>query len=154
MVQLVGRAFAEHPPVLDLSIDSIVAEALAGDAEYQSYYRMFPDRSEPDAYERTMVPVFPDEHPGSFTYRNRIRKWVWTSFHNYQWDLNYENPVVFNRMVEEMLFLANQGVATFRLNHALFGWPLSSFLFAIAAFWLILVAGETGSRATAPEMAP
>jgi amylosucrase len=97
-------------------------QALAGDAEHQAYYRMFPDRSEPDAYERTMVPVFPDEHPGSFTYRNRIRKWVWTSFHNYQWDLNYENPVVFNRMLEEMLFLANQGVEILRLDAVAFVW--------------------------------
>jgi len=96
--------------------------ALAGDEEHQAYYRMFPDRSEPDAYERTMVPVFPDEHPGSFTYRNRIKKWVWTSFHNYQWDLNYENPVVFNRMLEEMLFLANQGVEILRLDAVAFVW--------------------------------
>ncbi len=97
-------------------------QALAGDVEYQGYYRMFPDRTQPDAYERTMVPVFPDEHPGSFTYRNRIRKWVWTSFHNYQWDLNYENPVVFNRMLEEMLFLANQGVEILRLDAVAFVW--------------------------------
>jgi amylosucrase len=96
--------------------------ALARDPEYQAYYRMFPDRTEPDAYESTMVPVFPDEHPGSFTYRNRIRKWVWTSFHNYQWDLNYENPVVFNRMLEEMLFLANQGVEILRLDAVAFVW--------------------------------
>jgi amylosucrase/maltose alpha-D-glucosyltransferase/alpha-amylase len=96
--------------------------ALEGDAEYQAYYRMFPDRREPDAYERTLVPVFPDEHPGSFTYRNRLKKWVWTSFHNYQWDLNYENPVVFNRMLEEMLFLANQGVEVLRMDAVAFVW--------------------------------
>lgn len=97
-------------------------QALAGDAEYQAYYRMFPDRSLPDAYEQCMIPVFPDEHPGSFTYRNRIKRWVWTSFHNYQWDLNYENPVVFNRMLEEMLFLANQGVEILRLDAVAFVW--------------------------------
>lgn len=96
--------------------------ALAGDPEYQAYYRLFPDRTLPDAYERTLIPVFPDEHPGSFTYRNRIRKWVWTSFHNYQWDLNYENPVVFNRMLEELLFLANQGVEILRLDAVAFVW--------------------------------
>ncbi len=83
---------------------------------------MFPDRTLPDAFEATMTPVFPDEHPGSFTYRNRIRKWVWTTFHNYQWDLNYENPVVFNRMLEEMLFLANQGVEILRLDAVAFVW--------------------------------
>jgi len=96
--------------------------ALDGDEEYQDYYRLFPDRSLPDAYEKTMIPVFPDEHPGSFTYRNRLKSWVWTTFHNYQWDLNYENPAVFNRMLEEMLFLANQGVEILRLDAVAYVW--------------------------------
>lgn len=96
--------------------------AMAGDTEYQEYYRMFPDRELPDAYERTMRAVFPDEHPGAFTYRNRVKRWVWTTFHNYQWDLNYENPAVFNRMAEEMLFLANQGVEILRLDAVAFVW--------------------------------
>lgn len=96
--------------------------ALAGDPEHQEYYRIFPDRELPDAYERSLNAIFPDEHPGAFTYRNRLRKWVWTSFHNYQWDLNYGNPVVFNRMLEEMLFLANQGVEILRLDAVAFVW--------------------------------
>lgn len=96
--------------------------ALAGDPEYQEYFRMFDDRTMPDAYEKSIAAIFPDEHPGCFTYRSRIRKWVWTSFHNYQWDLNYENPVVFNRMVEEMLFLANKGVEVIRLDAVAYIW--------------------------------
>jgi len=96
--------------------------ALARDETHQGYYRMFPDRSLPDAYERSMAEVFPDAHPGAFTYRNRIRRWVWTTFFNYQWDLNYENPVVFQRMLEEMLFLANQGVEVLRLDAVAFIW--------------------------------
>lgn len=96
--------------------------ALAGSIEHQEYYRMFDDRSIPDEYEKTVRSVFPDEHPGCFTYRNRIRKWVWTTFNNYQWDLNYENPVVFNRMADEMLFLANQGVEILRLDAVAFLW--------------------------------
>ena len=97
-------------------------KAQCGDEDYQEYYRMFPDRSLPDAYERSIAAVFPDEHPGCFSYNNRIRKWVWTSFYNYQWDLNYENPVVFNRMMEEMLFLANRGVEVLRLDAVAFIW--------------------------------
>jgi amylosucrase/maltose alpha-D-glucosyltransferase/alpha-amylase len=96
--------------------------AMAGDPEYQEYYRTCPDRSLPDAYEQSITAVFPDEHPGCFTYRNRLKRWVWTTFHNYQWDLNYENPVVFNRMLEEMLFLANQGVEVLRLDAVAFLW--------------------------------
>lgn len=96
--------------------------ALAGDVEYQNYYRMFPDRKLPDAYEETAIPVFPDEHPGCFTYSSKIRKWIWTTFYNYQWDLNYENPAVFNAMAGELLFLANQGVEILRLDAVAFLW--------------------------------
>jgi amylosucrase len=96
--------------------------ALAGEIEYQEYYRMFPDRRMPDAYEAHLREIFPDEHPGAFTYRQEIDRWVWTTFHAYQWDLNYDNPVVFNRMVEEMLTLANAGVEVLRLDAVAFIW--------------------------------
>jgi amylosucrase len=97
-------------------------KALAGDEEYQEFYRIFPNRDMPDTYENSMHEVFPDDHPGAFTYSNRMKKWVWTTFNNYQWDLNYENPAVFNHMVEEMLFLANQGVEILRLDAVAFIW--------------------------------
>ena len=96
--------------------------ALAGSAEHQDYYRMFEDRKLPDQYEKTVRSVFPEEHPGCFTYRNAMRKWVWTTFKNYQWDLNYENPALFNRMAEELLFLANRGVEILRLDAVAFLW--------------------------------
>ncbi|MCW5853815.1 MAG: alpha-glucosidase C-terminal domain-containing protein [Anaerolineae bacterium] len=98
--------------------------ALAGDPEYQSYYWTFPDRTMPDAYERTLREIFPDQRPGSFTYRPEIDRWVWTTFYSFQWDLNYSNPVVFTRMAEEMLFLANQGVEVLRLDAVAFIWKL------------------------------
>ena len=97
-------------------------KALSGYEDYQEYYRMYASRDLPDAFEESIVAVFPDEHPGCFTYRNRIRKWVWTTFHNYQWDLNYENPTVFSRMAGEMLFLANIGVEILRLDAVAFLW--------------------------------
>lgn len=97
-------------------------KALEGDTDYQEYYRMFSDRTLPDEYEKTVREIFPDEHPGCFTYEPRIRKWIWTSFHNYQWDLNYENPLVFSSMMEEMLFLANRGVDVLRLDAVAFLW--------------------------------
>lgn len=104
--------------------------AKEGDEEYQDFYRIFPDRSLPDAYEQTLREIFPDEHPGAFTYFpdlplpgiNQRGAWVWTTFHSYQWDLNYANPAVFNRMAEEMLFLANQGVEVLRLDAVAFTW--------------------------------
>ena len=114
--------------VLDLVVNHTSDEHLwaerakAGDIEYQNFYRIFPDRRMPDAYERNLREIFPDEHPGVFTFNPEIGKWIWTTFHSYQWDLNYDNPSVINRMIEEMLFLANQGVEVLRLDAVAFIW--------------------------------
>lgn len=96
--------------------------AREGDETCQDYYLMFDSRSEPDEFERDLREIFPDEHRGCFTYLHSIRKWVWTTFHTYQWDLNYRNPEVFNAMVEEMLFLANVGVEVLRMDAVPFLW--------------------------------
>ena len=96
--------------------------ALAGDPDYQEYYLMFPDRRMPDAYDAHLREIFPEVRRGSFTYRAEIDRWVWTTFHSFQWDLNYRNPVVFDRMVEEMLALANRGVEVLRLDAVAFTW--------------------------------
>jgi glycosidase len=96
--------------------------ALSGDPEYQAFYLMFDDRRLPDQYEAKLREIFPDQAPGSFTYRSEIKKWVWTTFHRYQWDLNYANPAVFQAMIGEMLFLANQGVEVLRLDAVPFIW--------------------------------
>jgi amylosucrase len=97
-------------------------QARSGDREFQEFYRMFPDRTLPDAYEKNLRDIFPDEHPGAFTYFPDIERWVWTTFHTFQWDLNYANPAVFNAMAEEMLALANVGVEVLRLDAVAFIW--------------------------------
>jgi len=97
-------------------------KALGGDEQYQEYYYMFDDRTLPDQYERTLREIFPQQAPGSFTYRHEINKWVWTTFNHFQWDLNYQNPAVFRAMMGEMLFLANQGVELLRLDAVAFIW--------------------------------
>lgn len=97
-------------------------KALAGDVQFQNYYYMYPDRSVPDIYERTLREIFPEQAPGNFTYKEEVEKWVWTSFYNFQWDLNYKNPEVFNAMAGEMLYLANQGVEVLRFDALAFIW--------------------------------
>ncbi|HEY7272648.1 MAG TPA: alpha-amylase family protein [Actinoplanes sp.] len=95
---------------------------LAGDPAYADFYLAFPDREQPDAYERTIVPVFPDRAPGSFTWFPEADAWVWTTFWSYQWDLNYANPNVFAAMLETILWLANHGIDVFRLDAVPFMW--------------------------------
>jgi len=97
-------------------------KAREGEQRYQNYYRMFPDRTIPNAYEKNLREIFPEEHPGAFTFFYDIGQWVWTTFHSNQWDLNYANPEVFNQMAQEMLFLANQGVEVLRLDAVAFIW--------------------------------
>lgn len=96
--------------------------ASAGESRYQDYFYLYEDRAAPDAYERTLPEVFPDLAPGNFTWRPEMERWVWTTFHAYQWDLNWANPQVFLEMVRIMLDLANLGVEVFRLDAVAFLW--------------------------------
>ena len=95
--------------------------ALAGDPLYRDCYLVFPDRTLPDAYEHTLLDVFPDMAPGSFTEVPGLG-WVWTTFHEYQWDLNYANPMVFRGMLGTMFALANRGIDVLRLDAVPFLW--------------------------------
>ncbi len=127
--------------------------ALEGDPEYQAYYYMFPDRVIPDAYEATLREIFPEEHPGAFTYLTEIDRWVWTTFHTFQWDLNYTNPVVFNHMVSEMLFLANLGVEVLRLDAVAFIWKqLGTSCENLPEAHLLIQAFNAAARIAAPAL--
>ena len=125
-----AREFHEHgiSLVLDFVFNHTSDEhewarcAQAGDYEYERFYFLFPDRTMPDAYERTLREIFPTVRRGSFTWREDIHKWVWTTFNSFQWDLNYANPAVFRAMTEEMLFIANSGVEILRLDAVAFIW--------------------------------
>ena len=96
--------------------------AAAGDPAYRDFYLVFPDRTLPDAYERTLPEVFPDTAPGSFTHVPEMGGWVWTTFNEYQWDLDHSNPAVFTAMLRTMLDLANHGVDVLRLDAVPFLW--------------------------------
>ncbi len=96
--------------------------ARQGLAKYQDYYLMFDDDTLPKQYENSLVEVFPDNAPGNFTYYPEISKWVWTTFNEHQWDLNWANPWVFLEIVEIMLALANKGVDVVRLDAVAFMW--------------------------------
>ncbi|WP_241191280.1 alpha-amylase family glycosyl hydrolase [Deinococcus psychrotolerans] len=113
---------------LDLVINHVAEEhdwavkAKAGYGNYRDYFLMFPNREQPDLYERTLPEVFPDFAPGNFTWNAAARSWVWTTFNSYQWDLNWANPNIFLEFVDIILHLANQGVEIFRLDAIAFIW--------------------------------
>lgn len=97
-------------------------KAAKGDATYQDYYLMFDSPDLPKRYEETLIEVFPDNAPGNFTHYPDLGKWVWTTFNEHQWDLNWANPQVFLEIAEIMLFLANRGVDVLRLDAVAFMW--------------------------------
>jgi amylosucrase len=121
------RALADdlHEHGMALCVDVVLnhtAREHAWTREHLDYYRTFPDRSEPDEYERTLPEVFPDIAPGNFTWVPELDRWVWTTFNEYQWDLDYANPEVFRAMAEVILGLANAGVDVLRLDAVPFLW--------------------------------
>lgn len=96
--------------------------ARAGEKEYQDRYFFYDNWDIPNEYEKYVPQVFPTTAPGNFTYLEDCQKIVLTSFYPYQWDLDYRNPVVFNEMVANMLFLANKGIDIIRIDAVPYIW--------------------------------
>jgi len=94
--------------------------ARAGSAEHRGMYLVFPDRSVPDEFERTLPEVFPELAPGSFTFDPDLDGWVWTTFHHHQWDLDWSNPRVLVEVLRIVLDLADLGVEVIRLDAVAF----------------------------------
>jgi amylosucrase len=95
-------------------------KAKDGDPFYRDFFHVFSDNEFPSYFDANFTEVFPESAPGNFTYVPQINAKVMTIFHNYQWDLNYDNPEVLLRMIDNVLFLANRGVQYFRLDAVAF----------------------------------
>ena len=114
--------------VLDLVLNHVArehewaAKARAGDPTYRAYFHVHPDRSVPDAFEETLPEVFPDFAPGNFTWDDELRAWVWTTFNEWQWDLDWGNPDVLVEFADLIVWLANLGVEVLRLDAIAFLW--------------------------------
>ena len=96
--------------------------ARQGDGEYMSRYFFYDNYDIPRRYEQTVPQVFPTTAPGNFTYLPDAGHYVMTTFYPYQWDLNYKNPRVFNEMMYNFLFLANQGMDIIRIDAVPYIW--------------------------------
>lgn len=93
-----------------------------GDPVARSRYFLYDDWFVPNIYEETVPEVFPTTAPGNFTWINDCNQVVMTTFYPYQWDLNYANPMVFNDMVGNMLYMANRGIDVIRLDAVPYIW--------------------------------
>lgn len=97
-------------------------KARMGDGEYMSRYFFYENDEIPKRYEETVPQVFPTTAPGNFTWLPDAGHYVLTTFYPYQWDLNYQNPRVFNEMMYNFLFLANQGMDVIRIDAVPYIW--------------------------------
>lgn len=78
-------------------------KAAAGEKKYQDYYLMYADREIPNTFEKTVPEVLPLVSPQNFTYYSEFKRWVFTSFNEYQWDLISKSEL-FNAITENLLF--------------------------------------------------
>ena len=113
---------------MDLVLNHVAREhewaekARAGEQRYRDYFHIHPDRTQPDAWEATLPEVFPDFAPGNFTWDDEVAGWVWTTFNEWQWDLDWANGEVLVEYADIVLFLANLGVEVLRLDAIAFLW--------------------------------
>lgn len=113
---------------LDLVLNHVAKEhewamkAKAGEKKYRDYFYAYDDRTIPDEFEKTLPEIFPTFAPGNFTFNEEMKAWVWTTFNDYQWDVNWSNPDLFLEYVDIIGYLANQGTDCVRLDAIAFIW--------------------------------
>ena len=97
-------------------------KALKGDQHFQDFFMMFDSDEIPKQFDLTVPLVIPERKPTNFTYVSSINKYIYTSFSDYQWDLNYKNPYVFIEMVSQMIVFSSWGLDMIRLDAIPFMW--------------------------------
>ena len=113
---------------LDLVLNHVAKEhewaqkARSGDKKYRNYFYAYDNRTIPDQFEKTLPEIFPTFAPGNFTFNDEMNAWVWTTFNDYQWDVNWSNPDLFLEYVDIIGYLANQGTDCLRLDAIDFIW--------------------------------
>ncbi|MDO4616445.1 MAG: alpha-amylase family protein [Lachnospiraceae bacterium] len=96
--------------------------ARQGDPSARARYYFYDNWDIPNQYEKDVPQVFPTTAPGNFTWFDDCKQVVMTTFYPYQWDLNYANPMVFNDMMENLLYLTNRGIDVIRLDAVPYIW--------------------------------
>jgi glycosidase len=121
-----------HDAGINIAIDFVInhtakehewaKKAASGDPFYQNMYMMYDSDEIPNQFNETVPEVLPDIYPGNFTYYESFKKYVFKSFSEFQWDLNFRNPVVLEEILDIFFFLASLGVDVIRLDAIPFIW--------------------------------
>ena len=132
MEDLTGLARECHKRGISLCLDFVMnhtseehewaKRARKGEKEYQDRYFFYDTYDIPAQFEKTCPQVFPTTAPGNFTWLEDAKKFVMTTFYPYQWDLNYQNPLVFGAMTDCLLNLTNKGIDIIRIDAVPYIW--------------------------------
>ncbi|NPD83971.1 sugar phosphorylase [Lentimicrobium sp. L6] len=91
---------------------------LSGDKNYDQFF-IEANPKHPDLHRVTRPRTLPLLHP---FLKQGQEKYIWTTFSEDQIDLNYENPQVFLRVLEVLLFYISKGAKFIRLDAIAFMW--------------------------------
>ncbi len=97
-------------------------KAIDGDVFYQNYFMMYDDDFVPSQFDLTVPLVIPERKKTNFTFLKPLNKYIYTSFSNYQWDLNYKNPYVLIEMLKQLHQFSKWGIDMIRLDAIPFMW--------------------------------
>ena len=95
---------------------------MADDPVYMSRYILVENGDEANAYDERIEGEFKYKKDGAFTYLPEKDKYVMSTNNTHSWDINYKNPMVLNKMIRNLLFLANNGVDVFRIRDDKYVW--------------------------------
>lgn len=90
-------------------------KAKEGDLNYKDYYFIYDSRDDVNLWLKDVEDTFPDQGK-NIKYVEEIDKYVWATFNDFQWDLNYRNHNVFISMLDNLLHIVNMGVDAIRLD--------------------------------------
>ncbi|EHK8998534.1 glycosyltransferase family 2 protein [Vibrio vulnificus] len=90
-------------------------KAQKGDVTFRDYYLIYDSRDDVNLWLKDVEDTFPDQGK-NIKYVEEIDKYVWATFNDFQWDLNYRNHNVFLSMLDNLLHIVNLGVDAIRLD--------------------------------------
>ena len=97
-------------------------KTMADDPVYKSRFIVVDNGDEANNFDELIEYEFKTKRDGAFTYLPDKDEYVMSTNHSHAWDLNYKNPMVLNKMIRNLLYLANQGVDVFRIHDDKYVW--------------------------------
>ena len=97
-------------------------KAVKGDSFYRHFFMIYEDDFIPSQFDLTVPLVIPERKQTNFTYLESLQAYIYTSFSDYQWDLNYKNPYVLIEMLKQLYTFSSWGIDMIRLDAIPFMW--------------------------------